>query len=298
MKMRAARDPGAGGFELPPLREPSTLGARLVRRAVGITLGTLAAIATAAVAVLYLFEIDLALRAAGELEPRRVEAVRSPVPGVVAAVEVTAGDRVETGQALVRLDGFELETRLAQLRLEARHKRHHPDTTRQEREHLDQRIAAAERELERHVLRSPIAGTVLTEELDRRIGSRVEAGDTLIEIGALDGWRARLLVAERDVHLIAVGDPVKLEVRAVTAVDSWRHELLDAAVSFVGTDPVAGQGDGRSVYRVFAELDVDRLDAGLRDRLRRGMTVEARVLTRSTPIVDLVRRTFRRSLDS
>ena len=286
----------ASGFELPSLREPPTLGARLVRRAVGLTVGSLAVIATAGATALSIFEIDVALDAAGVLEPRHVETVRSPVLGVVAEVEVAAGDRVEPGQPVARLDAFALRASLEQMRLEVRHKRHRRETSRQELESLEQRIAAAELELERHVLHSPIAGSVLTEELERKVGSRLAEGDLLLEVGSLDVWRARLLVAERDVHLIAVGDPVKIEVHAVTALDTWRHELIDASVTFVGTDPLDGSGTGGSFYRVFADLDGDRLGDHLRARFRRGMSVEARVITRSAPALDVLIRFFRRSV--
>jgi len=290
--------PRRDGFELPPLREPPTFGAHLVRRAVGITLASMAVIGAAATAALFMFDLDIALDAAGILEPRLIEAVRSPVSGVVATVEVAPGERVEAGQAVVRLDGFALQARLQQLRLETHHKRDRPETSRQELEELEQRMATARRELRRQVLRSPIAGTVLTEELEQRIGSRVVEGDLLLEVGLLDAWRARLLVAENEIHLIAIGDPVKIEIRAATAVDSWRHQLLDATVTFVGTDPVEETAAGRSFYRVFAELDGNRLGTDVRDRFRRGMSVEARVITRSASGADLLVRFFRRSIAS
>ncbi len=70
------------------------------------------------------------------------------------------------------------------------------------------------RRLERTAIAAPAAGTVLTGELERRIGDRVQAGQSLLELAEMNGWQARVEVSETDWPQVEVGQEVRLYVEA------------------------------------------------------------------------------------
>jgi hypothetical protein len=89
------------------------------------------------------------------------------------------------------------------------------------------------------------------------IGGAVRRGDTLFELAPLDNWRVVLDVEEAQVADVQPNQTGHLVVAAMP----WQP--LDFTVSRV--TPVARVDDGRSVFRVEAEL------AGSSPRLRPGM---------------------------
>lgn len=279
---------------LPDIREEANLGSRLAKGAVGITLLSCLLFAVLAVVLLFTVRLDVSLDALGVIEPQTVHAIRSPVAGVVEEILVQSGETVREGQVLLRLDVFELETHLAQLRLEADLKRNRPDTVRREFQLLEQQIHISEQELDRRTLRSPGDGSVLSEDLDDLLGARATAGQLLLEVGSADAWQAVLRLPEQDIHLVQVGDPVKFEIRAIATLEQWRHRLFEGRVTHVGSDVIAGR---EGYYRVLAELDAGSLDDGVRHRLRRGMSTEGRIITRSARAIDHLVRFFGEAFD-
>lgn len=271
------------GLLLPEIEEDGNLGTRVAKRAVSLTLISIVCLGGVGMFSLFFIHLDVALDAVGILEPRTVHAIRSPVGGVVNEMLVTTGEEVAEGQIVARLDAFGLQTELTQLRLEADLKRNRPDTVRRDFQLLEQQIEIIEKQLDRRILRSPGVGTVLSEELEDLIGARVAEGELVLEVGSADAWQGALLVAEQDIHLIKVGDPVKFEVRAIATLDQWRNELFRGQVIHVGTDVIADQ---EGYYRVIAELDAEDLDPGVRERFRRGMSTQARIITRSARAID------------
>ena len=277
---------GAGvDLLLPDIVEGPNFGSWVARGAVGVTLASLVVFGALTLLVLFTLRLDVALDASGYLEPRQVHAVRSPLAGVVREVMVDAGDEVRQGHVVARLDSFELENRLAALKLEADLKRHRPDTDRRQFQMLQEEIRAAEDLLARHVLVSPGDGTILTERLDDLIGTRMAAGELLLEVGSAASWQAELWLPEQDIHLVEPGDVVKLRVRAITTLQQWRHRVFDGRVRYVGRDALV---DRPGYYRVVAELDGALVQGEVLQRFRRGMSVEASIVTRSARAIDLL----------
>ncbi len=280
--------------ELPELAEQPGLGGRLVHRTVLITLAGIALLAALALTVLFFFQVEVTVEARGVLEPLEVWRVHSFAAGVVHEVRAVSGARTERGEVLARLDGFALEAELARLQLEAKHKRHRPETPRAELELLEQSARAVEERLRRLTILAPAAGVVLTEELDRLVGQNVAEGQLLFEIGSAEAWKAVLEVPEREIDPIRLGDPVKLSIPAIADTGSWLPESLPATVTFIGSEPTGASTPSRSLYRIYAELDTAGIDLERRARFRRGMTVEAHVVTRSARAIDLLMRHFKR----
>ncbi len=102
-------------LQLPDLPSEQNLGARLVRRVVGLTFLFLGALTAVSVLAVSLIHIDITIDAHGTLEPSAVWPVRSQESGIITTVFVTAGDTVQAGQILTQLDPLALKSIRAQL---------------------------------------------------------------------------------------------------------------------------------------------------------------------------------------
>ncbi|MDB4952374.1 MAG: efflux transporter, family, subunit [Gemmatimonadetes bacterium] len=148
---------------------------------------------------------------------------------------------------------------------------------------MDVQIAAVQKRLARLTLYAPAAGVVLTDGLERLSGQVLKEGETLLEVGGDDDWRAELLVAERDVSRIRVGDAVQVELRAFGRVNAPE---IRGRVLTVGAEPARGvtQAENR-MFPVMVRLDRGDLKAVGAERLRRGYSASAKVVTRSERLI-------------
>ncbi|HEX6912061.1 MAG TPA: HlyD family efflux transporter periplasmic adaptor subunit [Longimicrobium sp.] len=166
-----------------------------------------------------------------------------------------------------------------------------------EMERLEAQIREARERIDRATIRAPSDGVVLTDQLERLLGSYVQEGQTLMEVGEQGEWRVTMLVPERDVNKINVGDRVRLEVQAFSEKERTQ---LEARVSFVASEPVGSGTEaaaagaaapaaprGPGVYRVIATLERGQADRAALDKFRRGYSVQANVITRSGRIAEL-----------
>jgi multidrug resistance efflux pump len=164
-----------------------------------------------------------------------------------------------------------------------------------EMERLEAQIRETRERIARATIHAPSDGVVLTDRLEQLRGSYVQEGQTLLEVGEQGDWRVTMLVPERDVNKIAIGDRVRVEVQAFSEKE---RQQLEARVSFVASEPVgsgaeAAQGSpaaaaaGPGVYRVVATLDRGQADRAALDKFRRGYSVTANVITRSGRIAEL-----------
>jgi hypothetical protein len=86
-------------------------------------------------------------------------------------------------------------------------------------------------------------------------------------------------VAERDVSRIRVGDDVQVELKAFGRVNS--PEIRGRMLT-VGAEPSASAAQaGSRMFPVIVRLDPSDLAAVGAERLRRGYTAEAKIVTRS-----------------
>ena len=165
-----------------------------------------------------------------------------------AAAEVAAADRAA---AIAASRGDAAEERLQRLR---------GDVLRRDVELLDQQIRSA-------IVRSPVAGVVLTPRPEERVGARVDAGDLLAVVGRTDSLELELGVEQVDITRVHVGDELRLRV------DALPQRTFSGRVVSVGALP-SGAGDSSSVN--FPVRAMIANEAGL---LRPGMAAYARVLT-------------------
>lgn len=165
---------------------------------------------------------------------------------------------------------------------------------------VDFQITTLEQRISRLTLHAPAAGIVLTDGLERLSGTMLQEGTTVLEIAEDGGWRAVLLVAERNVSRIRVGDEALVELRAFGRVDAPE---IRGTVLTVGAEAAAGGAQAESrMFPVTVRLDPEDLRAVGVERLRRGYTAQARIVTRSERMITLMweyllQRMERRRLD-
>lgn len=126
---------------------------------------------------------------------------------------------------------------------------------------------------------APTVGVVLTEQIHDLEGAVVATGDVVLEIGALNGWRANLFVPESDVHRVTVGQAVRLEIGATASNES---APLYGTVVQVASEPwreigraLPGIQSGLPVYRVIVTIAAP--EAPDSPTFRRGYSVKGTI---------------------
>ena len=199
----------------------------------------------------------------------------APFDGHIAQSTVRAGDTVQAGQVMARLDDREL-------RLEARRvSSEREQAVRKQRQALasqdrggmvvlaaqiaqsDAQLILINDKLARATLLAPFAGVVVSGDLSQLLGTPVEQGKLLFQVAPLDAYRVILEVDERDIAHLAVGEKGELTLSGLA------DQRLDISVKQI--TPVSSQQEGRNFFRVEANLDTPT------DRVRPGMEGVAKV---------------------
>ena len=283
---RRAAELGLAGHARDRVRE--TLAAlraprRLVAKLVVVTLAP-------ALLGLALVPFEQRVAASAELVPTTLRTVTAPTSGYVARVAVGPGDAVREGEVLFELDTRDLvlerdrwRSELAGIASQLRATRAAGERKRTavltaQRERAAAELALVEQRIARATVRAPHDGRVLSGELERMTGAAVERGQGLVEL-APDGDHAiSLLVDERDVALLAPGQPGTLALQARPG------EPL--AFTLGDVHPIAVARDGRNRFRVEA-VPSDALDG-----LLPGQTGVAKVLVGRAGALHIVTRRF------
>jgi multidrug efflux pump subunit AcrA (membrane-fusion protein) len=220
------------------------------------------------------------------LEPSRSASVRAKVPGSITSLYVIEGQGVKVGQKLAQLRNVSLQSEYEDLRarlmLAAEHSHeaslHYAGYGPAEAERkqlatqvndLTERNAALE-------LTSPIAGIVLTPKVDEMLGTYVNAGTEVVEVGDIASLRARIYVSEYDLNKIRLGAPAWIEVQG--QVGKWRTTSASIAPKPVEMDSHLGvgaelKGEANLPHYYQVDLEVDNSEL----KLRPGMMGMARV---------------------
>ncbi len=193
----------------------------------------------------------------------------APFDGHIAQSFVRAGDTVQAGQVLARLDDRDLRLEHARLMSERE------QAVRKQRQALadqdrgtmmvvaaqiaesDAQIALVSDKLARATLVAPFDGVVVAGDLNQLLGTPVEQGKLLFQIAPLDAYRVVLQVDERDIAHVQLDQTGEL---TLSGLPSQRLKFSVRQIT-----PVASQDEGRNYFRVEAHLQT------LSDRVRPGM---------------------------
>ena len=130
-----------------------------------------------------------------------------------------------------------------------------------------------EYQLHNSVIRAPLRGSVITSKPNSRLGDYVRAGEAILELDALEGWEARVVVDERDLPKIRLGHPARVFVEAYPHLEYRIFEgrvrkILSTpgpdgfSITLAISDPtISGDGDGYSLahgMKARAQIVVER----------------------------------------
>jgi multidrug efflux pump subunit AcrA (membrane-fusion protein) len=144
------------------------------------------------------------------------------------------------------------------------------DMLRRDADVLDDQIRAT-------VVRSPVAGVVLTPRPEERVDTHVDAGDLLVVVGRTDSLELELGVEQEDITRVRVGDEVRLRVTALPQRTFSGHVVSIASLASSDSNHV--------------RFPVRALVANGDGMLKPGMVAYARVLTERTSMLGRLLRT-------
>ena len=159
--------------------------------------------------------------------------------------------------------------------------------------------------LEQMTIHAPASGTVLTRDLDKRVGDHLAAGEAVLELAELSGWQALVMIQEVDIPKIRVNQSVKLYI---DAFPHMQYKVFEGTVTDVPRKPeptttigagVAPVSYAGTVYPVRVHIDDPIVNyANKKYSLAYGMGVEAKIVTERGPIVELFWKKFLKSVGS
>ena len=212
------------------------------------------------------FDMVMTVKTRGIIEPRRTEAVRPMVQGVIRRMYVRHGQKVNERDTLFCL----YDARMG---------------TNRERSAMDTETAGIE--LARLNILAPMSGTILTPDPETREGSRADAGETILEIGTLGDWVARVLVREEDIPKVRVGSSARLHIRAFPHME---YGVFEGKVEEISVVPVISPVSPTIVsYPLKVGIEHPEV-SGEWDAcsLRTGMSAEVSIAVSHGRIIDLL----------
>jgi putative peptide zinc metalloprotease protein len=242
------------------------------RKRIGLCLGLFAAVVAWALFV----PLPHRVLATFEVKPRGARPVFVDLPGTLVEVYVRPGDEVEPGTPLARLQDLALESELAALVAERDRRQAELDHLQSDGQHadialrsqipalieavagLEEQVRQQQTKLERLILRSPAAGTVLpapgvprTPPEDGRLSSwygspweernldcYLTQGMLVCQVGGPVAFEAHPIVEQGDVELLREGQAAVLKLDALPEV-SFRGQVADIARQELRVSPTS-----------------------------------------------------------
>jgi RND family efflux transporter MFP subunit len=226
----------------------------------------------AAILLLLLIFVNGEYRVSGEarIEGEMQRVLTAPFQGYVRESYKRAGDAVQQGDVIARLDDRDLRQERVRLAAQRDQMLQQFREAMAKRERAQVRIASAQvaqaeaqialmdEQIARSELVAPFGGIVVSGDLSQALGAPVERGQILFEVAPLDAYRVVLQVDEQQVADVRVGQSGEL------VLTSLPHAHYPFTVKTV--TPVNVAKEGRNLFRVEGPLD-----AKPDERLRPGM---------------------------
>lgn len=226
-------------------------------------------------AVLALGRGEYRVSAPAVIEGAVQRAVVAPFEGYIEQARVRAGQQVQRGDLLARLDDRDLQSERRSLvaeeaELSKQHRQavallDHGEAKVVEAQLAQTRagLALIEDKLARTELRAPLDGLVISGDWSRSLGVPVSRGELMFEIAPLDDYRVAIQVSDREIAGLAAGQQGELILTALP------RQPVQLSVSDITT--LAAEEPGEPAFRVEAEVADDAPE------LRPGMEGVAKV---------------------
>ena len=179
------------------------------------------------------------------IEHARIEPVTCPVPGFLRSVEVREGQAVGKGDLLGRMENPEIDSQLADLRLQresalVRHRAALGNSTPEARlsvpvlekfvAEADEQIRGIEEKIGRLSLLAPMDGVVRTRRPGDLLGLHFPAGQPIFEIGQVTVPKLVIALNEKQARKVAVGQIVDVRFEALPG-ETFHGTIAAAAVA-------------------------------------------------------------------
>ncbi len=221
----------------------------------------------AAAVLLFLLLCPLPMRVAGNavVVPQNLVTVAAPMEGNVDKVYAHEGQRVAAGEILGAINDWQWRANLAvaeakyqqallAMEDDLAHGSARAGADRANTDYLRSEAAQARTRLESAQLRSPIAGIVVTPNLQNAAGEHLDAGSPFAQVLDLNSAVVEIAVPEQDASLLTSGEAAAIKL------DSYPQRTWHDAVTVVSPQAVAG--DGERTFSV--EVQVPNHDGILR----------------------------------
>lgn len=145
-------------------------------------------------------------------------------------------------------------------------------------------LAQVEKEIENYTLKAPVTGTI-QNLIGIGVGSNLIAGNPICEISPESEIIAECYVLPSDIGLIKSDNPVKFQI---TSYDYNQWGMATGKVKEIGKDLI--NINDVSVFRVICTIDQKELTLknGVKGKLKKGMTLQARFFVSNRSIFDLL----------
>lgn len=223
-----------------------------------LTLKFVSLLIAALIAWLAVAEGDYLVAADATLEGTVQRVVTAPMDGYIEDAFVRAGNTVEDGQLLGRMEAKDLKlersrwiSQREQKSFEYRQARAANDRAqalilKAQIEQADARLAFLAQQLERVDIVAPFGGIVVSGDLSQMLGAPIQRGQVLFEIAPLDSYRIMIEVDEREISRVSLGQTGTLALAGLPG------EPLTFEVGQI--TPISETVDGRNYFRVEAAL--------------------------------------------
>ncbi len=270
--LRAAEPPVASALRLIARAERGRISKALrkTRRMLSEKRGQCCLAIAALVALMLFIPLRYRPKCDCAVEPVTRRYVAAPFAGPLEKALVAAGDEVKVGQLLARMDGREVRWELAGTRADlhradkeragylATHDSGRAEVARFEVEQLRMRTELLEHRDQNLEIRSPIAGIVVSGDLEDAEGMPLEVGQTLFEIAPLAEMAVEVAVAEDDFAHVRAGMDVTVRL------DAYPTHRFEATIKRI--HPRANPHGTQNVF--LAEVRLPNPDGTLRPGMR------------------------------
>ncbi|WP_370980905.1 efflux RND transporter periplasmic adaptor subunit [Agaribacterium sp. ZY112] len=199
----------------------------------------------------------------------------SPQKGFLDRVYVESGSIVKKGDILGQLSDEDLKLQRKQTLFEIEKlKREYSlalaDSLRAESAIVASQVKQSEiklrlinQKIRRLNIVAPASGTIISPDINQRLGSPVDKGEILFELASGDTYKAQILVNERDIAFIKLGQRLNMKL------ESLPQQTFPATIKRIS--PMSEIHEGKNVFSVYAELNKES------KKLQPGMSGKSRV---------------------
>lgn len=145
------------------------------------------------------------------------------------------------------------------------------------------------------VIRATVSGVIISKEL--KVGDVIQAGQPVVHIAPVDGYRMDVVLASQDIGDIRVGMPARIKL---DAYDYQQYGTMEGKVVFVSPDSQSTESDQDTAAPLYtARLMLVSSEVGRgqrRGRVKLGMTGRVEIMTSRENLLSLLVRKIRRTI--